>query len=258
MTTSSSNHKKLNRQDAHYTLIYMHMHARARAHSHTHIQTHTHSYFLLYVYFSLSNDVIDSPERSTWKPSFHFHHHHIRIDSCCVINTPFFAVPVCVFVRLNQFCSIDNFLCGFRRLRTSSTMCQLVARHFAVLQRNMPELWRLWAGAWMCLVSLIPSSDLKSVLNRAWNGLVKSLQQYCQALFFLSEIHHKSCCLMWPKLTIDWLVSLCPKLTIDWLVSLCLKPGCQPWFSVRSFDLRKMGEDTTRASARPAYAIFYW
>ena len=187
MTTSSSNHKKLNRQDAHYTLIYMHMHARARAHSHTHIQTHTHSYFLLYVYFSLSNDVIDSPERSTWKPLFHFHHHHIRIDSCCVINTPFFAVPVCVFVRLNQFCSIDNFLCGFRRLRTSSTMCQPVARHFAVLQRNMPELWRLWAGAWMCLVSLIPSSDLKSVLNRAWNGLVKSLQQYCQALFFIRD-----------------------------------------------------------------------
>ena len=89
--------------------------------------------------------------------------------------------------------------------------------------------------------------------------MVKSLQQHCQA-HFSSEMHHKFCCVMWPKLTIDWLVrlcpklmtdwlaSLCPKLTIDWLVSLCLEPGCQPWFSVRSLDLRKMGEDTNYQS----------
>ena len=59
-----------------------------------------------------------------------------------------------------------------------------------------------------------------------------------------------------PKLTTDWLVSLCPKLTIDWLVSLCLEPGCQPWFSVRSLDLWKMGEDTNQSLCQTGICQF--
>ena len=51
MTTSNSNHKKINRQEIHYTYILSHAHIHTqtpaclhtRMHAHTHANTHTHT-----------------------------------------------------------------------------------------------------------------------------------------------------------------------------------------------------------------------
>ena len=52
MTTSNSNHKKVNRQEIHYTYILSHAHIHTQTpaclhthvHAHTHMQTHTHTH----------------------------------------------------------------------------------------------------------------------------------------------------------------------------------------------------------------------
>ena len=48
MTTSNSNHKKLNRQETTFyihprVMMYEHVHTNAPAHMHTHAHTHTHT-----------------------------------------------------------------------------------------------------------------------------------------------------------------------------------------------------------------------